>query len=88
MKQDTSNEALPPVEVPAEALSADTIKSLIESFILREGTDYGRVEVDHETKVEQIERQLRSGKIKIVFEPTSETVTLVTERDWKKFKGS
>lgn len=76
-----------PVEVPMEALSADTLHSVIESFILREGTDYGWQEVDHELKIDQVKRQLSAGKVKIAFDPATESVTLVTEREWKNMKG-
>lgn len=76
-----------PVEIPQEALSADALRGIIESFILREGTDYGREEVSLEKKVEQIERQLAKGDIKIVFDPETETVGLVTLKEWKKLQS-
>lgn len=86
MKNDHDHSEKPPLEVPTEALSPETTRALIESFILREGTDYGRNEVDHTTKVEQVERQLQAGKVKIIFDPNTESVTLMTERDWKKLR--
>ncbi|MEZ0391978.1 MAG: YheU family protein [Pseudobdellovibrionaceae bacterium] len=82
LKHQTENH--PPVLVPVEALSAETLQALIESFILREGTDYGRQEVEHQTKLEQIKRQMDKGQVKIVFDPNSESVTLMTDRDWKR----
>ena len=82
----TENEkpATPPIEVPAERLSADAVDSLIESFILREGTDYGAHEIAHATKQRQVRQQLENGDVKIVFDPDSESVTLMTKRDWLK----
>lgn len=77
-------EQQPPVEVPPEALSVETIDSLIESFILREGTDYGRVEVSLEAKKSQIHKQLKKGDIKITFDPNTETVSFMTLREWQK----
>lgn len=74
----------PPIEVPAEALSPEALESLIESFILREGTDYGREERSHETKIDQVRRQLQSGHVKIVFDPNEESVTLMTDEDWRR----
>ena len=76
----------PPVEVPPEHLSAETRDSLIESFVLREGTDYGREEVSLATKVDQIRRQLERGDVKIVFDPTTESVTLMTARDFARLQ--
>lgn len=79
---DAPTELLPPVDVPLEALSADTLDSLMESFILREGTDYGSVEVSLQAKKDQIARQLKRGDIKITFDPNTETVSFMTLRDW------
>jgi uncharacterized protein YheU (UPF0270 family) len=78
------NENQPPIEIPIEILSPDALQGIIDQFIFREGTDYGSSEVPHEVKVEQIRSQLRSSQIKIVFDPASESVTLMALGDWKK----
>lgn len=78
----------PPVEVPPEALSQETLDSLIESFILREGTDYGTVEISLDAKKQQIQRQIKKGDIKITFDPNIESVSLMTARDWQKLLKS
>ena len=83
----SEQEEQPPVEIPKGSLSRDALKGVIENFILREGTDYGMAEVSYEAKAEQIERQLDRGHIKIVFDPNTETVTLMTDREWKKARG-
>jgi uncharacterized protein YheU (UPF0270 family) len=75
-----------PVEIPKEALSADALRGIIESFILREGTDYGREEVGFDKKVEQIERQIAKGDVKIFFDPDTESVGMVTLNEWKKLR--
>lgn len=85
--QRTEQNAAPPVLVPADALNPDILSSVIESFVLREGTDYGREEISLEKKLDQVRQQVLSGKVKIVFDPNSESVTLMTDRDWKKLKG-
>lgn len=77
-------ELLPPMEVPREAISDEALRGIVESFILREGTDYGREEVGFETKVNQIERQLERGDVKIVFDPNAESVGIVTAHEWAK----
>jgi uncharacterized protein YheU (UPF0270 family) len=74
-----------PIEIPHESLSSEALNAVLESYILREGTDYGRQEVAYTTKIEQLRRQLHSGQIKIVFDPASESVTLLTLNDWKKW---
>lgn len=74
----------PPIEIPLDALSPDALAGVIESFVLREGTDYGASEVPLETKTRQVRKQLDDGKIRIVFDPATESVTLMTEHEWKK----
>lgn len=74
----------PPIEVPIDKLSEDVVQSLIEEFILREGTDYGAQEVSLEKKKEQISKQLENEEIKIVFDPNTESVTLMTESQFSK----
>lgn len=69
--------------IPHEQLSSDTLQGLIEEFITREGTDYEQEEVSLDTKVAQVLRQLQRGDVVIVFDPSSESVSLLTQRDAK-----
>lgn len=67
-----------PVEIPWEALPAEQLSALVESFVLREGTDYGLQEVSLAEKVAAVLRQLRRGKARILWDPDSESGTIVT----------
>jgi uncharacterized protein len=49
---------------------------VIESFVLREGTDYGEREYSLEQKVAQVRAQLERGQARILFDPETNTVTL------------
>ena len=49
---------------------------MIESFVLREGTDYGEREYSLEQKVAQVHAQLERGQARIVFDPESNSVTI------------
>lgn len=69
-----------PVEVPIEALSDEALRALIESFVAREGTDYGDRERRLEEKVADVRRQLDRGEARIVFDPESESVNVVPVR--------
>ena len=51
-------EVMPPVEVPVEQLPPEVVVSLIESFIMREGTDYGVNEVAIEKQISSIDRNI------------------------------
>ena len=79
-----NEEIQPPLTIDPTELSSDTLESLVESFVLREGTDYGASEVSFETKTSQVRRQLEQGLVQIVFDPNNETVTIVTQREWKQ----
>jgi uncharacterized protein YheU (UPF0270 family) len=73
----TENAAPEPIDVPYTELSADLLHAVIESFVLREGTDYGEREVSLQDKVASVIAQLKRGDAKIVFDPESDSVTVV-----------
>lgn len=67
--------------IPYKELSVDALQGLMEEFITREGTDYGMDEVSLENKVAQVRRQLEKGEVVIVFDSSSESVSLLTRQD-------
>jgi hypothetical protein len=69
-----------PVSVPHTELEADVLRAVIESFVLREGTDYGERELSLDDKVARVLRLLERGHARIVFEPETQTVDIVTMR--------
>lgn len=72
-----SEPAPEPVVVPYTELAPELLHAVVESFVLREGTDYGEKEVSLEAKVARVLAQLRKGEAKILFDPESESVTIV-----------
>ena len=72
-----NDESHDPVEIPHKQLAADLLRSVVESFVLREGTDYGEKEFSLEQKVAQVLRQLDRGEAQIIFDPTSQSLDLV-----------
>ena len=69
-----------PLRIAPDDLAPDTLRAVIESFVLREGTDYGLHETSLDDKVAQVLAQLRAGKAHIVFDPATESVTIVVTR--------
>ena len=67
----------PPVAVPHTELSKEALRGVAESFVLREGTDYGERDVSHDEKVAQVIRQLQRGEARIMFDPLDSSVTIV-----------
>jgi uncharacterized protein len=72
-----SSEEPEPVFVPHTELSADALRGVVESFVLREGTDYGEREFSLEQKLAHVYRQLECGEARIVFDPNTETIDIV-----------
>jgi uncharacterized protein len=71
------NEPAEPVVVPHEQLPAQTLRAVIESFVLREGTEYGTREFSLEEKVAHVIGQLERGVAQVIFEPDSQSVDIV-----------
>jgi uncharacterized protein YheU (UPF0270 family) len=69
-----------PVEVPHAALDPEKLRAVIESFVLREGTDYGEKELALDEKVARMMAQLKMGEASIVFDPDSDSVTILRGR--------
>lgn len=63
--------------IPWQELATNTLNSLIESFVLREGTDYGEHERSLEQKVEDVRRQLKNGEVVLVWSELHESVNIM-----------
>ncbi|MFA6499730.1 MAG: YheU family protein [Desulfurivibrionaceae bacterium] len=68
------------VDVPYERLDPETLRNVIEEFVTRDGADWGEAGGTLEEKVGQVMQQLRSRKVKIVFELNSQTANIVVNR--------
>lgn len=65
------------IEIPYQELSPQTLKGIVEYWILKEGTDYGEQEFSLAEKVDSILGQLKTGKAKIIFHPEDGVCELV-----------
>lgn len=63
--------------VPYTELAPELLHAVVESYVLREGTDYGEKEFSLEEKVAHVIRQLKRGEARIMFDPESESVSIV-----------
>ena len=63
--------------IPWEQLPAATLDNLIESFVLREGTDYGEQTFTLAEKVEHVRQQLQRGDAVVLYSELHESVTIV-----------
>ncbi len=65
------------IVIPHTSLSPEALRGVIESFVLREGTDYGEREYTLDEKVAHVLAQLERGEAQIEFDPDTETVDIV-----------
>lgn len=69
------------VRVPYDQLSPEILEAVIEEFVTREGTDYGGTEVPFERKIEQVRKQIETGRALIVFDESMQSCTILSRDD-------
>jgi uncharacterized protein YheU (UPF0270 family) len=69
-----------PIVIPYRDLSDTALRGVLESFVLREGTDYGEREVSLDQKVAHVLRQLERGEAHIVFDAVLESIDIVVTK--------
>ncbi len=67
------------VEIPTDRLNPETLRSLLEEYVSREGTDYGERTFDLDQKISHVMKQLEKGEALIVFDPDTESCNIVTK---------
>ncbi len=65
------------LKIEASQLSEEALCGIIDDFILREGTDYGLQEMSIDAKRKQVLGLLSKGLAHIVFDPETESTTLI-----------
>ncbi|MDO6566864.1 YheU family protein [Alteromonas sp. 1_MG-2023] len=67
--------------IPIDAVESETLFSLVEAFVLREGTEYGAEDVSMEVKVTQVLDALKSGEAVLVYSELHESVDIRPKGD-------
>ncbi|HHW7579819.1 TPA: YheU family protein [Mannheimia haemolytica] len=70
--------------IPWQELEESTLLNILDSFILREGTDYGERELSLAEKRERLLAQLKADKVVIVWSELHESLDI---KDKKSFLG-
>lgn len=73
--------------IPWQQIAPDTLQNVIESFVLREGTDYGEHERSLAEKVEDIRRQLISGEAVLMWSELHETLNIMPRSQFRDSDG-
>jgi hypothetical protein len=71
------------IEIPYQSLSTGALAGIVQEFASRDGTDYGEVECSLEDKITQVEAQLKTGHLILLFDPIEQSCHIVNSRDWK-----
>ncbi|MGR3807063.1 hypothetical protein SAMN05660772_00482 [Pasteurella testudinis DSM 23072] len=66
--------------IPWQELNAQTLENILESFILREGTDYGVTELTLAQKKERLRRQLETGNVVLVWSELHQSIDIKDKR--------
>lgn len=64
--------------IPVEDIDPDVLVAIIESYVTRDGTDYGEYELSLAQKVQELLPKVKRQEILVVFDPETESVTLLT----------
>jgi len=70
--------------IPWQELEPETLNNVLDSFILREGTDYGERELSLAEKRERLFAQLKADKVVIVWSELHQSLDI---KDKKSFLG-
>ena len=73
------------IKIPIESLDRSIIFSIIEEFVLREGTDYGADEVNFQSKIDEIYRKLESDEYSISYDESTESCTIIANVSLDKY---
>ncbi|MGV6988226.1 YheU family protein [Testudinibacter sp. P80/BLE/0925] len=66
--------------IPWQELNAQTLENILESFILREGTDYGVTELTLAQKKERLRRQLETDNAVLVWSELHQSIDIKDKR--------
>jgi uncharacterized protein YheU (UPF0270 family) len=81
---DDETPAAGPIEIPIAQLEPATLRNIVADLVTRDGTDYGAQEWTHEQKAAALMRQLERGAARLVFDPETETIGLMTEEELRR----
>lgn len=63
--------------IPYDSLGKDTLETILDDIVSREGTDYGDYDLSSEQKRQQALNALKSGSAVLLFDTESETIKMV-----------
>ncbi|AKD38682.1 YheU family protein [Pasteurella sp. P03HT] len=67
--------------IPWQELEEETLNNIVESFILREGTDYGMQELSLAQKKQNLISKIQQGNAVIVWSELHESIDIKDKMD-------
>ena len=71
--------------IPYDSLAADTLETILDDIVSRDGTDYGDYDLSVSQKREQALRALRNGEAVLLFDTESETIKMIPKSDLSNY---
>ncbi len=68
--------------VPWQEIAPDSLYNLVQSIVLREGTDYGEVEFSVAEKTEQLLAAIKAGSAFILYSELDESFDVVSKQEF------
>lgn len=63
--------------IPYDSLASETLMTILDDIVSREGTDYGDYDLSAEQKRQQAMNALKGGQAVLLFDTESETIKMV-----------
>ena len=69
--------------IPHTQLRPETLQSLLEEYVTREGTFYGHRDITLHEMTEIVRRQLGAGTAVVVYDENSQSCTIIPRENFK-----
>lgn len=67
--------------IPYDSLEPDTLTNIIQSIVLRDGTDYGENELSLDEKVKLVLNQLIEGEALIEYSELHDSLNIISNKN-------
>lgn len=67
--------------IPYDSLAPNTLETILDDVVSRDGTDYGDYELSVAQKRQQALQSLKKGEAVLLFDTESETIKMVRKED-------
>lgn len=62
------------------------LNAIVESYVLREGTEYGLEDYSLEQKIAQVLTQLKTGEAMLMYSELHESVDIITRQQYENMQ--